>query len=166
MFGPLSEPIACKNDNQRATRGGDGVSYKSNLSPEEKLFSLFQLDPAIPAEYLATFRRSTHLEPEKELMLAVLEDAVSCVQKYVRSSHPKDRRVLRDTWDWIRTDEDEWLFSFNNVCETLGLDPGFVRRVINQMEERQLDGIQKPPPAGSRRAKKKDRGKQFRHAAA
>jgi hypothetical protein len=55
------------------------------------------------------------LEPEKALMLAVLEDAITCIQK--------GKRWFRETVDWIVTDDDDWLFSFNNICETLCLDP-------------------------------------------
>ena len=42
---------------------------------EERVTSLFQPDTLLPEQYLDTFRRKLHLEPEKKLMLAILEDA-------------------------------------------------------------------------------------------
>ena len=57
--------------------------YKAALGMEEKLASLFQPDTLLPAQYFGTFRSKTRLEPEKSLLLAVLEDAVICFQKYL-----------------------------------------------------------------------------------
>jgi hypothetical protein len=109
------------------------VTNKLGLTLDEKIFFLYYMDPVDPAQYLATFQRNTHFEPEKALMLAVLEDAVACIQKYRQSSDAKEKRVFRDTKNW--TDNDDWVFSFNNVCETLGLAPGLVRRALIQVEE-------------------------------
>ncbi|HET8562389.1 MAG TPA: hypothetical protein VFM35_00820, partial [Candidatus Binatia bacterium] len=59
------------------------MSYESGLSMEERVTSLFQPDTLLPDQFLETFRRKSHLEPEKKLMLAVLEDAIACYQKYI-----------------------------------------------------------------------------------
>ena len=118
------------------------MTNKSGLTLEDKIFFLYCLDPVDPAQYLATFRRNTHLEPEKALMLAVLEDAVACIQKHRQSSDVKEKRLFRDTKNWILTDNDDWVFSFSNVCETLGLAPGLLRRALIQMEEGALECVQ------------------------
>ena len=57
------------------------MSSETRLSVEEKVASLFQPDTLLPVQYLETFRRKAHLEPEKRLMLSVLEDAIACFQK-------------------------------------------------------------------------------------
>ncbi len=49
------------------------------LSTEEIDASLFQPDTVLPAQYLETVCRKNHLLAEQELMLAVLEDAVSLI---------------------------------------------------------------------------------------
>ena len=59
------------------------MSYDSGLSMEERVTSLFQPDTLLPEQYLDTFRRKQHLEPEKKLMLAILEDGIACFQKYL-----------------------------------------------------------------------------------
>jgi len=47
---------------------------------DEKIASLFQPDTLLSAQYFDTLRRKTLLEPEKRLMLAILEDAINCFQ--------------------------------------------------------------------------------------
>jgi len=48
----------------------------------EALAALFQPDTVAPAEYLKIYERKPGLEPEKKLMLAVLEDAIGCFQNF------------------------------------------------------------------------------------
>jgi len=75
----------------------------SNYAPSgEFVESLFQPDTLLPAQYHDGFRRQT-LDPERELILAVLEDAVFCFKKYFRSTREKEKRVFEDTEAW---DED------------------------------------------------------------
>lgn len=49
---------------------------------DEKLSSLIQLVVLLAHQRFATFRRK-ELEPEKQLMLTVLADAVTCFQRYI-----------------------------------------------------------------------------------
>lgn len=43
---------------------------------DEKLASLFQPDTLLSTQYFDNLRRNNLLEPEKRLMLALLEDAI------------------------------------------------------------------------------------------
>ena len=104
------------------------MSYETGLSMEERVTSLFQPDTLLPEQYLETFRRKLHLEPEKKLMLAVLEDAITCFQKYVSARDGKGKVLFQETEEWVLDQGDEWLFSFANVCDTLGFDPDYLRR--------------------------------------
>jgi len=73
-------------------------------------------------------------EPEQRLMVAVLKDAISCaygkqlIGKGVRRDHDEAIR-------WIWNLDSDATFSFNCVCETLGLEPEYVRREIRKMEK-------------------------------
>ena len=67
------------------------------------------------------------LEPEKKLLLAVLEDAISCFQKYVFTREGKGRVLFQDAEQWILQKDSDWLFSFTNVCEMLGFDADYLR---------------------------------------
>jgi len=61
-------------------------------------------------------------------MLAVLEDAVTCFQGYFAARDKTKTRLFREAEDWIlQQKKSNWLFSFDNVCETLGLNPGYIR---------------------------------------
>lgn len=116
------------------------MSYETGLSVEEKVTSLFQPDTLLPAQYLDTFRRKAHLEPEKRLMLAVLEDAIACFQKYLSARDTKGKTIFRDAEEWILETERDWLFSFDNVCEVLGFNPQYVRHGLMRWKETQLAG--------------------------
>jgi hypothetical protein len=116
------------------------MTYETALSLEEKVASLFQPDTLLPAQYLETVRRKAHLEPEKKLMLAVLEDAIACFQKYVLARDGKGRAMLRDAEEWIMEERSEWLFSFENICEVLGFDPQYVRKGLMRWKEKKLAG--------------------------
>lgn len=88
--------------------------------------SLFQPDTIASAEYFDG-RRKSALEPEKELVLALIEDAVFCFKKYLGSKREKEQRLYSDAEEWIFSDDREWPLSFLNVCDLLGLEPDYMR---------------------------------------
>jgi hypothetical protein len=115
------------------------MSYETGLSMEERVTSLFQPDTLLPEQYLETFRRKLHLEPEKKLMLAVLEDAIACFQKYVFARDGKGRMLFQEAEDWVLDTNSDWLFSFGNVCETLGFNPEYLRKGLAQWKAVKLE---------------------------
>lgn len=116
------------------------MSYESGLSMEERVTSLFQPDTLLPDQFLETFRRKSHLEPEKKLMLAVLEDAIACYQKYIFARDGKGKALFQEAEEWIKEKGGDWLFSFTNVCEILGFDPDYLRQGLMQWKEKRLEG--------------------------
>jgi hypothetical protein len=82
----------------------------------------------LSAEYFEALRRKTIVEPEKRLMLAILEDAVDCFQHNVFTKSVKGRRLFQEAEKWVVEVDGDWVFSFENVCETLELNPAYVRR--------------------------------------
>jgi len=114
------------------------MSYETGLSMEERVTSLFQPDTLLPEQYLETFRRRFYLEPEKKLMLAVLEDAIACFQKYIFARDGKSKMLFQEAEEWVQERGGDWLFSFANVCETLGFDPEYLRQGIMQWKEQRL----------------------------
>ena len=99
----------------------------------EKMFVFAANDTTLRDQYFATFRRSEHLEPEMALLMAILEDAIHCYRKYRGARDRSGRERFRETDQWIMQEGDDWLFSFDNVCETLGLDPQFIRRGVREL---------------------------------
>ncbi|MCH8055005.1 MAG: hypothetical protein IH857_02475 [Deltaproteobacteria bacterium] len=116
------------------------MTYGTSLSVEEKVSSLFQPDTLLPAQYLETFHRRAHLEPEKRLMLAVMEDGIACFQKYVFARDGKGKVMFREAEEWILDESSHWLFSFESICEVLGFNPGYVRQGLLRWKEAKLTG--------------------------
>jgi hypothetical protein len=98
----------------------------------EKPLDLTGHDTTLGDQYFATFRRSEYLEPEKALLLAILEDAVHCYRKYRGARDHSGRERFREAEEWIMGGGNDWIFSFQNVCELLGLDPQYIRRGITE----------------------------------
>jgi hypothetical protein len=115
------------------------MALETGLTLGERLASLFQPDTLIPEQYLQSFRRLTHLQPEKRLMLAVLEDGVACFQKYLTARDGRGKRIFRETEEWVLEEPSERLFSFANVCETLGLNPDYLRHGLMRWKAAQLE---------------------------
>jgi len=124
---------------------------------EERVASLFQPDTLLPAQYHETFKRKSQLEPEKRLMLAVLEDAIACFQKYLFARDTRGRALYRDAEEWILEEDSDWLFSFENICEVLGFSPHYVRQGLIRWKEKKL--AQRPKAKVYRLAPRRERRK-------
>ena len=116
----------------------DFMAYDSGLSMEERVSSLFQPDTLLPDQYLDTFRRKVHLEPEKKLLLAILEDAIACYQKYVFATEAKGKALFRETEDWVAKKGADAVFAFDSVCEMLEFDPAYLRRGLAEWKSNAL----------------------------
>ncbi|MEK7187911.1 MAG: hypothetical protein AAB691_03660 [Patescibacteria group bacterium] len=97
---------------------------------------LFQPDVLFPAQFYASFQQGARGRSEKRLMLAVLEDAVDCYKKYAFSCDGKARQLFSEAETWINSQNRNWFFSFVNICETLGLNPDYLRRGLHEWRER------------------------------
>ena len=100
----------------------------------ENIFTSTTGDTLMLKQYMDTFRRGEHLEPEKSLLAAILEDAVQEYHKYSRAHDAHGKRRFREAEDWIMRVGNDWIFSFDNVCELLGLDPEYVRRGLRETQ--------------------------------
>ena len=114
------------------------MSYETGLSMEERVTSLFQPDTLLPEQYLDTFRRKLHLEPEKKLMLALLEDAIACYQKYLLARDSKGKALFEEAEEWLRQPGGGSVFAFDSVCELLGLNPDYLRRGMAEWKQAAL----------------------------
>jgi len=73
------------------------------------------------------FRKITR-DGEKRLMLAILENATEDFQKYALATDKRGRLLYEDAEAWIFDKHDPSLFSFENICEHLQLDPEYMRQ--------------------------------------
>ena len=72
------------------------------------------------------FHEVTMFQPEKRLMLALLEGAVSDFQKYATASSGRGRRLFAEVNAWFGSTSHGGL-DFESICDGLGLDPSFLR---------------------------------------
>ena len=68
----------------------------------------------------------TEVETDK-LMLGVLGEAVS---EYNEKSCSSVKIENTEVSRWINSTETDYIFSFENICVTLGIDPNYLRRGI------------------------------------
>ena len=104
----------------------------------EGLADLFAPDIVLPEQFFEGARRDSYISGEKALMLAVLEDGIRCFQEHLRNPRSNPRLLSREAEDWIRAVDYDWPFSFNNVCETLGIDPSALRAALVAWKARHL----------------------------
>jgi hypothetical protein len=67
------------------------------------------------------------LLPELRLMVAVVQDAVNCVEKYRFATDRRGRRLFDEVMQWLGAQETRWPYSFESICEVLRLDANAVR---------------------------------------
>ena len=96
----------------------------------EILAELFAPEIVLPDQLHQGYRRDSYLSGEKALMLAVLEDGIRCFQEHLTNPRSNPRLLSKQAEEWIRAVDYEWPFSFNNVCETLGIDPEALREKL------------------------------------
>ncbi len=96
------------------------------------------LEPDIfpPSQFYGAKGLSRKLEGEKRLMIAILKDAVECLDKYRGSRNGPGQGQYQDALDWIQDEGTDWLFSFTNICDLLGFDPQYLRGVLLKREHK------------------------------
>jgi hypothetical protein len=130
---------------QRSDRQGrtpfwvQGAPQKSPMV-EERAMMIFQPDILIDAQFQASHKRRFHLDPERVLMLAVLQDAVICFQEHVSAKCKRKQSLHREAEDWISNSDRSYLFSFENVCESLGFDANYMRDGLLRWKRKRENG--------------------------
>jgi len=93
-------------------------------------------------------------------MFAVLEDGITCFQQYFYQPSRTNEKLFLEAEEWISPNDDD-VFSFNNVCETLDLDPDALRTGLRRW---QVEKIHKVPWERKRLVPKKGKRPQEKRA--
>ena len=92
-------------------------------------------------------------QPERRLMLAVLEDALCDCLENAGALRGIRLARFRQASDWFRSDDTSWPYSFVNICEACGLDgvPGVSTFPCGDAAALRdaIDGALASPPATS-----------------
>jgi hypothetical protein len=106
----------------------------------EILRSVFVPDILTPAQYYDSKRRDSSVVPLKRLMMAVLQDAIRCVQKGARAKSGSKQRYLCEVQEWVFGENGEGPFAFQSVCEILEIAPQYLRKGLAEWLRRRADG--------------------------
>jgi hypothetical protein len=135
----LRHPFAEKRVDPYARRPARGLRYSDPMSAIANPFryaetSRSDLDPEtlLPVQ----FADQRTKQGEKRLMLAVLEKAIGTLQRNLHAKTSRGRRQFREAEEWIVSPDTSWMFSFETICHTLGLDPEYLRGGLERMKER------------------------------
>jgi hypothetical protein len=128
-------------------RTAEGGKMQEKETLDERLPGLFEPDTLLPIQYFEAMRKKHLLEGEKRLILSVLEDAVECFMKCIDSPTSKGQRLFRDADEWISLEDKHWVFSFDNVCDMLDINPEYMRRGLRQWKERKVEAMHRAAEA-------------------
>ena len=116
--------------------GNTNSSGPRTAGMDERIGSLFQPDTLLGEDYAANFRRKIPLEPERTLLLAVLEDGIRCYQENLFANNGKRRALFDEAKEWLFSDDTHWFCSFVSICTLLNLEPNYIRRGLREWELR------------------------------
>ena len=103
---------------------------------DDFLARILEPDVFLPSQFYGTGGLSRQLDGEKRLMIAILKDAVECLNKYRGARSSLGSTQYQNALEWVQDEGTEWLFSFNNICDLLGFDPDYLRKVLIKKESR------------------------------
>src|SRR5688572_1135240 len=123
---------------------GGEVSNSTRFESRDTDFSddiLSQIS-SMPVGIHAASNQNRRMEVMGEFILvqAILREAIRTYQKYALKKGTRASRLFRDVNEWFSSDERRWFFSFVNVCDTLGLEPTYIRTGLRLWRERKLQG--------------------------
>lgn len=108
---------------------------------DDFLARILEPDVFLPSQFYGTGGLSRHLDGEKRLMIAILKDAVECLNKYRDARSSSGHVHYQNALEWVEDEGTEWLFSFNNICDLLGFDPDYLRKVLLKKEGKQANPV-------------------------
>ncbi len=103
---------------------------------DDFLARILEPDTFLPSQFYGNRGLSRQLEGEKRLMLAILKDAVECLEKYRKARSSSSKALYLNAYEWVEDRGTTWLFSFSNICDLLGFDPDYLRQFLLRREYR------------------------------
>ena len=92
-------------------------------------------DGEVCVRYESVFKRAEPAAGERRLLLAVLEDGIRTLLKNARATHGRGLNLRREALGWLTTADRADVFTFESICETLGIDAERLRgRVLAEAE--------------------------------
>lgn len=113
---------------------------------EERTATPLEPDTLVPAQYFDRVGSDAAFQPEKRLMLAVLEEAIATFQRHVMADNRRSQRLVEEVEDWTSGAVADWPFSFENVCAALNLEPEYLRAGMARWKAAELNRVRQGKP--------------------
>jgi hypothetical protein len=121
------------------TIGGLGQVNGEISSPDPWLSARFEPDLLVPVQFFDLTRRRSLLDGETRLVFAVLEDAVRSYVRTCGSARSSDRDEFAEVERWFSAEAGSRSpFSFEYVCDVLGIDPSTLRGRLSSLSIKDL----------------------------
>jgi hypothetical protein len=108
-----------------------GSAKRAKDHAGDTLVCLLQPDALLGDPYYSDFRWHVTFEPEKQLLLALSEEAIKTFQDHLSASGGKKWRLLEEAEERIFGADSDWVFSFASVCRALEMDPNDLRKGLD-----------------------------------
>lgn len=103
---------------------------------DERVHHLFVPDTLLPSQYFDRVARRADHGGEFRLMFAILEDAVDVYRKLAGATDARRKALFDEAEAWIESEDNAWLFSYETICLTLGIDAGYLRTGLRAWKRR------------------------------
>jgi hypothetical protein len=104
------------------------------LIPTHKRREIIGLDTPFSRDQLLPSKREPFIPwtGSRRLLLGVLQDALRSFFQHRSARSRLGKRAFREAQAWIWAEDQEWLYSFENICFHLHLDPEYIRQGLQQ----------------------------------
>jgi len=122
-----------------STHASNALSSYSN----ESYGGLFEPDVVLPSQYFSGDDDGLR-GGERKLMAALLSDGIEAYVAQCTSTSSNLTSGKIDAREWVETCDENYVFSFDNVCECLGIDPAYLRlgltRYVTTVQRQRIGG--------------------------
>ena len=70
------------------------------------------------------------IRPAQRIMLAALNEAIAMYEEGLRAETVDDFSKMNRVEDWFAGEVTDWPITYGDVCDSLGLEPSFVRDAL------------------------------------
>jgi hypothetical protein len=126
---------------------GNALAWLPHVKGHLVTTSIQSSNDVLPSQF---FRSPSLLQPEKRLMLAVLEEAVQSYVRYAGEPGARARRIFAENAAWFGSDDASSPFSFVNICHALDFEPSYLRAGLCRMRGSDRIGPEAPARPATR----------------
>jgi hypothetical protein len=94
----------------------------------------------LPQQYYDILSGPRRSDGARDLMLAVLEDAIRTYVTNVATKTTRQRRLFEEVKAWFDTRGDRAPFSFETICETFDIDANSLRQRLGHLSAENFGG--------------------------